>query len=292
MNKFEIPKTYISKNKAEKEVGAMQKIMRERRKITEPLKASTLDYREAYEKMGQDKKTNQTEKLVVTEAKEVQELFDAVLFDWDGVLYDSMETLATAAIEVCREFGVIIDKEKFLETYDQPYREWYKKLGIPADNEAAHKYIRYLYNNEIKPRLQAQKPDKLFPDVVATLKELKQRGISIGIVSAERGENIRKVLDENEMSDLPDYIFDRADNKNEAIIRICQENGFIPDRVLMVGDLPSDLRDARKAGVKAAGIARRDNDRDRLGSFDPDYLLGGLGNEITILSTYEDKNYE
>lgn len=292
MNKFDIPETYISKNEAEKESEAMKKIMHERRKIIEPLKPSTLDYQEAYEKTERDKNTIKTEKLNTSEKKEIQELFDVVLFDWDGVLYDSMETLAVAAVEVCQEFGVTIDKEKFLDTYDQPYREWYKKLGIPADNEAAHKYIRRIYNDVIKPKLQAKKPDKLFPDAITALKELKQRGINIGIVSAERGENIRKVLEENEIIDLPDYIYDRINNKDEAIKKICQDNSLNPNRVLMIGDLPSDLRDAKLAGIKTAGIARRDNDRDRLGSYDPDYLLDGLGDEITTLSIYNDKKYE
>ncbi len=286
----EIPRTFISKDEAEKEAEEMKRIIQDRRKITEPVRANTQDHQEAYEKVERDRNRGEMENSEGLELKEIQELFDAVLFDWDGVLYDSMENLAKGAVEVCREFGVEVDVKKFLETYDQPYQVWYGKLGIPADNEDAHQYIRCLYHNEILPMLGKQKKDTMFSDAVGTLRDLKVRGLKLGIVSAGREEDIQKVLKENDIEDIFDYASFRADNKTEAIRRICEDSDLDPERVLMVGDLPSDLRDARKAGVKLAGVARFEEGRDRLGSYDPDYMLGGLGEEIMTLKPYIDND--
>ena len=285
----EIPKTYISKEKAEKECGHIKDILK-RRRITEPLKPSSQDYEEAHQKLEGNKGKESMDHAI--KAEKIQDLFDVVLFDWDGVLYDSMETLAEGVVRVCRDFGVEIDKKKFLESYDQPYQEWFEKLGIPAKNKNVDNYLRCLYNDEIKPMLRSKRPDRLFSDVVDVFKKLKEKGIVLGIVSAERKEYIQKVLVENEIFDLVDYIFGDAHNKTDVIKKLWREKSFSPDRVLMVGDLPSDLRDARKAGIKVAGIARQKEDFDRLGSYDPDYLMGDLENSLFELYPYVDKKNE
>ncbi|EKE10702.1 MAG: hypothetical protein ACD_15C00212G0023 [uncultured bacterium] len=286
----EMPIILPSKSEVEEEALKMKQIMENRRKITSPVAANHQDYQEAHEKVERDKYISQEKNFESMETTEIQEIIDMVLFDWDGVLYDSMEKIAKGAVEVCKNFGVDVDVNKFMATYDQPYQAWYEKLGVPASNEEAHKYIRCLYHNEIMPLLSQEKENMIFGDVVKTLQDLKKRGLKIGIVSADKKDNILKVLDENNIGNLFDCIFDRADNKTECIRNICRENQMDPARVLMVGDLPSDIRDAKKAGVKTAGMARNEMDRDRLGSYDPDYLLGGLGDEILKLKTYVDNS--
>lgn len=57
------------------------------------------------------------------------------------------------------------------------------------------------------------------------------------------------------------------------------------DKVVMVGDLPSDIKDAQKIeGVKTIAVARGDTERQRLGMYLPDYIVADLEGILSLKS--------
>jgi phosphoglycolate phosphatase-like HAD superfamily hydrolase len=143
------------------------------------------------------------------------------------------------------------------------------------------------------PQVQAdpasRKPD-LFPEAIDALRELIRRGLKIAVISAGRLERIKQILEEKNAADLFDYIVGAAHNKTEAIKQFAREHNFDPRKILMFGDLPSDLRDAKAAGVRTAAIARFETAEDRLGAYDPDFLFKGLGPEILKPKPFQDQS--
>ena len=284
-NKFE--GRQLNYDEALDEVQQLQEVLKRRRADKRP---RTIDIQEADEKV--DRIKNQPERNINPEARDIEELFDVVLFDWDGVMYDSMENIARYAQEVCRHFGKDENVQNFLASYDQPFWDYYERQGIPCKTAEERADIYSLYHDQIRPVLEndpSVKQPAIFPEIIDTLKELRARGLKIGIVSAHKPNEIIDVLTQAGLADAIDFMVGLAHNKAEGIATLCKENGFDPERVLMLGDLPSDLRDGRAAGVKVGAVARFPEAEDRLGSYDPDYLVGSVGPELFKLKTFEDK---
>lgn len=53
----------------------------------------------------------------------------------------------------------------------------------------------------------------------------------------------------------------------------------------MIGDLPSDIKDAQQIeGVKTIAVARGETERDHLGMFLPDYIVSDLNGLLNLKS--------
>ncbi len=248
-----------------------------------------VDYEEASLKVDKERDNN-IENPEDQEERDIEQLFDLVLFDWDGVMYDSMENIARYAQEVCKLFDKEVDVQEFLKRYDQPFWDFYEREGIPCSTPEQRKEIYELYHSKVRPVLEndpSVKQPEIYPETAGIVKDLKSRGLKVGIVSAHKPEEIEAVLKDSHIE--VDFLIGAAHNKTEEIKRVCEENGFDLERVLMLGDLPSDLRDARKAGVKVGAVARFKEAEDRLASYDPDYLFHSIGPEMLRLKKFQDK---
>ena len=58
---------------------------------------------------------------------------EAVIFDWDGTLVDSLGPLYRANLAVMRSFGLAYDEATYRSTYQPDWRRMYGRLGIPAE---------------------------------------------------------------------------------------------------------------------------------------------------------------
>jgi phosphoglycolate phosphatase-like HAD superfamily hydrolase len=273
-------------DRALEEAEEVKHVLKRRRADKKP---NVVDYQEAEDKVKRiGLKDGKFENKEI-ESKEIGDLFDVVLFDWDGVLFDSMESIARYAQEVCRLLGKEIDTKEFLESYDQPFWNYYTKQGIACDTSEQRDYIYHLYHDQVGPILEKDpqiKKSDLFPDAMEAIRKLESLGLKVGIVSAHKPEEIKALLEKNGIK--VDYLIGLAHNKSQEIKRLCESEGFDSSRVLMIGDLPSDLRDGQRAGVKVMAMARFPEAEDRLGSYDPDYLATSLGIDLFKLKKFQD----
>ena len=58
---------------------------------------------------------------------------EAILFDWDGTLVDSLGAFHRANAIVMEAFGLPFDEERYREHYTPDWREMYRRLGVPHD---------------------------------------------------------------------------------------------------------------------------------------------------------------
>ena len=63
---------------------------------------------------------------------------DAIVFDWDGTLVDSLPAIYDANLRVLAEYGLPFDDDRYRAAYVPDWRLMYQRLGIPDDSlEAA-----------------------------------------------------------------------------------------------------------------------------------------------------------
>lgn len=179
--------------------------------------------------------------------------FDAVLADYDGTVLNSMEHLAINATEMYRQEGVEVELEEFICQYIQPFTKLHSHFGLKCETLEEQD----LYNKkywEVSDRNNFR--SEMFPGALDALKRLHRNGLVLGIVSAAKKSAIHSRFEEEGVGNLfdGDHIVGESDRKVDAIKAFCVKNNLDPDKVLMIGDVPSDLEYGKQAGVKVAGF--------------------------------------
>lgn len=176
----------------------------------------------------------------------------AVIFDYDGVLNDSLLALRT----VWNEFYKRGLSKKYFETdaeFSNAFQGDPKKnllcVGVREENlSLCDKVIR-----ETLPGLD--KDMKLYPGVWMLISMLKQDGYKIGIVSNGIREAIEYKIKKYSLEDCVDSIVGHDDVANpkpspEGILKCMEQLKVKPSKTIYVGDMESDVKAAKTAKVR------------------------------------------
>jgi HAD superfamily hydrolase (TIGR01662 family) len=197
-----------------------------------------------------------------------------VLFDWDGVLLDSLGAAFNVYNRIFARVGTkMLTKDEYLELQSPNWYDFYVKIGLPTSlwREVDHEWLR-LYEEE--------NPD-LHPDAVRCLSSLKEGGLKLALVS--NGSRARL---EDELSKFDVGRFFGAvifgEKKEELkpspvmLQRALGALGVEPTDAVYVGDSPADIQAAKNARVSSVAIARGPIQIKRLSGERPDHIFTGL----------------
>jgi HAD superfamily hydrolase (TIGR01509 family) len=179
----------------------------------------------------------------------------AILFDWDGTLVDSLGAFHTANAAVMAAFGLPFDEVVYRRNYVPDWRLMYLRLGVPGD--------RLDEANELWHASYATAPDVVtFPGVAAALAGLRNAGAGLGIVTAGHREIVLPQLEATGLAELlPVRVFgDDLDvhKPDPAPLRLALSKLGLAERpadAAYVGDAPTDMQMAVAVGVRPIGIA-------------------------------------
>jgi phosphoglycolate phosphatase-like HAD superfamily hydrolase len=179
---------------------------------------------------------------------------DAVVFDWDGTLVDSLPAIMRANATVLAGYGIPFDEARYRAAYVPDWRLMYQRLGLAeAHLEAAGASWLDLYRSAPLPRP--------FSGVRTALRRLSEAGYAMGLVTAGHRALVEEQLERLGLAAvLP--------------VRVCGDDPVAakphPDPLLLaldglgargrasaatyVGDGPDDMRMARATGARAVGI--------------------------------------
>jgi phosphoglycolate phosphatase len=192
-----------------------------------------------------------------------------IIFDFDGTLADSMQTLVETTNELAEEFG-------FRPITPQQINDWQKLSSrqILKMSGISLWQIPFLMR---RLRLDfRQKTDrvKLFPEIVPMLHSLKLSGYKIGIVSSNSVDNISAVLRKHHVEHLFSFIDSSSVfGKGRAIRASLRANYIRKDEAMYVGDEIRDIDAARKGNIPSIAVTWGFNHADTLSSHQPDYLI-------------------
>ncbi len=176
----------------------------------------------------------------------------AILFDWDGTLADSLEGFYLANAAVMRRFGLQFDRRRYREVYTPDWRQFYLRLGIPLDRlEEANE----LWTDAFVPAAQPM------PGALEALAALADSGLRLGLVTATNRSIVQPQIERFGMAELFDVLVcgDEAPamKPDPAPLRQALEALGLLDRpagTTYVGDAPDDMRMARAVGSRAVGV--------------------------------------
>lgn len=197
---------------------------------------------------------------------------DAVVFDWDGTLADTLAGLYAANVAVMSAFDLPFGPDVYRRHYSPDWRVMYRRLGIPDErlDEA-----NLLWHSSFDRGAAAG----AFDGVRDALVRLSEAGYALGLVTAGVRAVVAPQLARLELEALlPVTVFgdDLDVHKPDPapLRRALSELGLAdrPGAAAYVGDAPDDMRMAAAVGARAVGIA------SILG--DPDELLAAGAHEV------------
>ena len=180
---------------------------------------------------------------------------DAIVFDWDGTLADTLAGLYRANVAVMEAFGLPFDHAVYRRHYAPDWRVMYGRLGIPDHrlDEANFLWHRAFEGGDAA---------LVFAGVRDGLARLSGAGYRLGLVTAGVRAVVGPQLERLELASLlPVTVFgdDLPVHKPDPapLRRALEELGLAdrPAAAAYVGDAPDDMRMAIAVGARAVGIA-------------------------------------
>ena len=181
-------------------------------------------------------------------------LVDAVLFDLDGTLADTLPDLAAAMNAALSEHGAhALAPLCYRGTVTGGSLAMIRTaLGADVEAERAQR-IRRTFLARYAERIAVH--TRLFPGVNAVLNEIEARGLAWGIVTNKPCDLTLRLADALGMADRTPCIvcgdmLRHTKPHPEPILHACRILDASPGRCLFVGDSPGDVTAGRGAGVR------------------------------------------
>ena len=211
--------------------------------------------------------------------------WEAVLFDLDGTLADTVELILRCyrhTMQVHR--GRTLPDELWLAGIGTRLKE--QMAGFARDAAEAEamaetyaSHQRVIHDDLVAP----------FPGAAELLGALRTRGTKVGIVTSKRRGMAVRTLERSGLGGLYDVLVGGDDVVHgkpdpEPVRRALAILGLeaAPARTLMVGDAPFDVRAGRAAGTRTAGALWGPFDRPVLEAEGPDWLVSELAEVLAL----------
>ncbi len=191
-----------------------------------------------------------------------------LIFDYDGVIVDSLSLFMKYFIEACHEHGFssLADKEQFLQLFHGNMFEQMMQKGMNKKNILAIVY-------HLKEGLISnQEKINLFPGIKSVLEQLAQN-YTLVISTSNETAVVMEYLKKKRLCYLFDDVYgsDIEPSKVKKIYLIQKDNES--DNSFYIGDTVGDIKEARQAQTKAVAVTWGWHTKRELIHTNPDYIV-------------------
>lgn len=183
--------------------------------------------------------------------------YNAFFFDFDYTLADSSKGIvACFQIVLKRHNYVTIADEDIKKTIGMTLEDSFARLTGVADSKLLKQY-----KDEYLAEADEIMSDNtvLYEDTVPLIKNLKEQGASVGIISTKQSYIIRQTLIKYSIEQLFDTVIGMLDVVKhkpdpEGLLSGMKQVNAMPEKTLYVGDNTIDAQTARSAGVDFVAV--------------------------------------
>jgi phosphoglycolate phosphatase len=197
-------------------------------------------------------------------------LANVVVFDFDGVLADTLDEMLLISKQVCESMGYPCEPSSAdLNALNRmEFVELGKQLGIPEPrvDEFVERTFRLFSTRPAPPRI--------FPGMREVVLGLADK-TKIGILTGNTFQVVDRFLETNELSAAIDVVMsaDAPGNRSMKLERIVSQLGQLQSKKYLVGDAVSDVRVAHESAVTSIAVTWGHQSETKLRGANPDYIV-------------------
>lgn len=204
-----------------------------------------------------------------------------VVFDWDGVLLDSLGASFNVYNKIFAKIGAKeLTRDEFLGLQSPNWYDFYSKVGLPTSvwKRVDDEWLR-LYDEE---------DPELYPDAKKCLTDLGKAGFRLALVSNGSEVRVKRELRVFGLASSFESVLcgrkvEELKPSPAMLERTMAMLGLRPQEVVYVGDAPADVQASKNAKVPSVAIARLPILAERLWKESPDFIFDGLGEMTEFL---------
>jgi phosphoglycolate phosphatase len=193
-----------------------------------------------------------------------------ILFDFDGVLADTLDDMLLFAQQTCDELGVhhhVIQTDlSGLETMS--FATFGQACEVPQ--ELVGEFVRKC----TRKFAEKKSPPEIFDGLSDVIRQLAQAHV-IAVVTGNTVENVNAFLRHHGLVDCVRAVYgvDMPGSKVEKILQARNQFAAKGEIVWMVGDSVSDIRAAKAAGVSSIAVGWGHQSQNMLLGAEPDAFI-------------------
>ncbi len=193
-----------------------------------------------------------------------------ILFDFDGVLADTLGDLLQFGQEACDELGVKhLATPEDLDTLEiMSFATYGRQLEVPED------LVDEFVSRCLRKFEEKKSPPAIFKGLDEVVRKLSKNH-TIGVITGNSSQNVRDFLVEHKLDGLVRAIFgvDSPGSKAEKISLAQNQLAAKGEAVFMVGDSASDIHAAKEASVKSIAVSWGHQSAEVLIRAKPDHIV-------------------
>lgn len=184
----------------------------------------------------------------------------AVLFDLDGTLADTVPLIAQHISDTLTAHGIPCAPLDVYPLIGRPIEDAMQALHeFGGDGDKRMRAIITDYRAALHEAVNAAGPNLVLPGVRQMLRDLRDAGYGVGVVTAKGGPQAEHLLTITELRDLVDVLVttddvERGKPDPESALLGLARLGADAAGTWYVGDAMSDIQMALAAGMRAMGI--------------------------------------
>ena len=199
---------------------------------------------------------------------------DLVVFDLDGTLVSSHETIYKATLQALKEINVsaVMPEDKFYNMIGLHFEDIFHEFGFAVpDFEKFLTIYKSIYFDYIDSSV-------VYPGVEEAISNLKDKKIKVSLLTTKGQDQAELILRHFSLFDKFDYVMGRRPGlahkpSPEPLQKICTDLKTNILNTLMVGDSEMDIQCGINAGSKTCAVTYGYRTKSELQKSLPDFLI-------------------
>jgi phosphoglycolate phosphatase len=185
-----------------------------------------------------------------------------IMFDFDGVIVDSLDDQSRAFVDTLRAHGLdeLATESTFLDFTET---NWFEALAASGVSERVV--------TEVEDAFGAVPSPDLFPEMAEVIERLAAEH-PVVVITSSRTADVQSILDEHGVTGVSEVIGGDVEPSKTRKIRSARRRYGESREAWYVCDTVGDVHEARDAGAVTVGVAWGWHGEERLLSAEPDLI--------------------
>lgn len=187
--------------------------------------------------------------------------YQAVFFDFDGVILDSVNVKTEAFAAMFRQYGPDVEKAVVAYHLANGGVSRFKKFQYYYENllgkSITQQELEVLGEEFSRLALQGVLDSPFIPGALETLRKLKNQNIPCFVASGTPDEEIKLIVEKRELSPYFIEVHGSPMKKSDIVTNIANNYDLSLPDCLFIGDAMTDYEAAKACGTKFMGIVEK-----------------------------------